>query len=134
MQPVSSIRGGVETSLNSHAAQTADRASRRPSDPPVAPPEREQEQPTTPPLSTNEHPVPTLEQLRDLAAEVQQALDAASREPFFVEFRQADDRASFVLELRNSEGELIRQFPPEKVLNLRDKLDELSGMVIDEVT
>ncbi|MFH2052306.1 MAG: flagellar protein FlaG [bacterium] len=51
-----------------------------------------------------------------------------------VGIHQDPDTGATVVEVRDGNGNLIRQFPPEKLLNLRRKLDDLSGMVIDTVT
>ncbi|MGD9549158.1 MAG: flagellar protein FlaG [Candidatus Krumholzibacteriia bacterium] len=51
-----------------------------------------------------------------------------------VGIHQDPDTGATVVVVRDGDGNLIRQFPPEKLLNLRRKLDDLSGMVIDTVT
>ncbi len=51
-----------------------------------------------------------------------------------VGIHQDTDTGATVIQVRDGNGNLIRQFPPEKLLNLRRKLDDLSGMVIDTVT
>ena len=65
---------------------------------------------------------------------VQEALDRVAPEPHKVTFRRDEATNGFVIEVRNPDGTLLRQYPSEKLLNLRRKLVELSGMVIDEVT
>lgn len=57
-----------------------------------------------------------------------------SIDPHEVGFRRDPATDDVVIEIRNPEGELLKQFPPEKVLNLHRKLDELSGIVIDRMT
>jgi len=69
-----------------------------------------------------------------LVADLQEAIDNATVEPHQVGFRQDSRTKGFVIEIRNLDGSLVRQFPPEKVLNLRRKLADLSGMVVDETT
>ena len=68
------------------------------------------------------------------AGQIQEALNRMAPAPYQIEFRRDEATNGFVIELRNPDGSLIRQYPPEKLLNLRRKLDELSGMVIDEMT
>ncbi|MCB1183262.1 flagellar protein FlaG [bacterium] len=101
--------------------------------PGTAPPARAR-QPEPDPPAPKEPKFPSLDETKRLAAEMQEALSRASREPLTVDFRADERHNGYVLEIRNKEGDLIRQFPPEKVLNLRSKLDELSGVVVDETT
>jgi uncharacterized FlaG/YvyC family protein len=76
----------------------------------------------------------SLEDLSAMVSRMQEALDRAAREQYEVGFRKDSQANSYVIEIKNREGELVKQFPPEKVLNLQRKMDELSGMVIDEMT
>lgn len=80
--------------------------------------------------------VPTIdpETARKFAQQVQEALDRVAPRPHEVVFRRDESTNGFVVEVRNPDGSVVRQYPPEKLLNLRRKLDELSGMVIDEMT
>jgi uncharacterized FlaG/YvyC family protein len=70
----------------------------------------------------------------EAANRVQQALERVDKQPHEVVFRHDEVTNGFVVEIRNPDGSVIRQYPPEKLLNLRRNLDELSGMVIDEMT
>ncbi|MFN2369863.1 MAG: flagellar protein FlaG [Candidatus Krumholzibacteriia bacterium] len=36
--------------------------------------------------------------------------------------------------IKDAQGEVIKQFPPEKILNLNQKMDDLVGIIIDEAT
>jgi uncharacterized FlaG/YvyC family protein len=74
------------------------------------------------------------EKMQALVEKLQKHLDEASAEPHEVGFRQDPRTESYVIEIKDPEGQVIKQFPPEKVLNLQQKLDELSGMVIDRMT
>ena len=67
------------------------------------------------------------------AAELKQHLEALDTQ-HSVGIRSDPDSGSAVIEIRDRDGNLIRQFPPEKLLNLREKLADLSGMVIDRMT
>ena len=71
--------------------------------------------------------------MRSLVADMDQALAAAGKPPLHVDFRPDERNNGFVIEIRTEGGDLVRQFPPELILNLRRKLDELSGMVVDRV-
>jgi len=71
---------------------------------------------------------------REYIAEVQEALERLVAPPHKVTFRRDETSNGFVIEVRDPDGSLVRQYPPEKLLNLRRQLDELSGMVIDEMT
>jgi uncharacterized FlaG/YvyC family protein len=51
-----------------------------------------------------------------------------------VGFREDSGTGTMVVEVRDRDGRLIRQFPPQKLLNLQEKLADLSGMVIDRVS
>lgn len=71
--------------------------------------------------------------VEELSRQLQEALDKAAHDQYEVGFRQKSDDNSYVIEIKDEEGNLVKQFPPEKVLNLQRKMDELSGMVIDEM-
>ncbi len=51
-----------------------------------------------------------------------------------VVFRKDETTGDPVVEVRNRDGEVLNQFPPEKILNLRRVLAELSGVVINRMT
>lgn len=80
--------------------------------------------------------VPVLEPEESMryAEAVQKILAEAAPETHKITFRPDETTNGYVIEVRDPDGVVIRQFPPEKLLNLRRKLDELSGMVIDEMT
>lgn len=72
-------------------------------------------------------------EMRHLVASLQETIDKAAKEPYRVGFRHEEATGIPVIEIMDKEGHIVKQFPPEKVLNLQRKMDELSGMVIDEV-
>ncbi len=72
--------------------------------------------------------------VKELAEDLQGTLDEAAQDQYHVGFRMDSRTDSYVIEISDKEGELVKQFPPEKVLNLQGKMDELSGMVVDEMT
>ena len=77
---------------------------------------------------------PTREQVEEFAGTLQEALTSSRPENWSVNIHEDTDSGSFVIEIKDAEGEVIKQFPPEKVLNLRRKLDDLAGVVVDETT
>ena len=82
--------------------------------------------------STTSTPQLTRQQVEDLVAELAAAMEQAAPDPRSVSFRHEEGILDFVIEITNREtGEMITQFPPEKILNMRERLDELVGMVID---
>jgi hypothetical protein len=77
-------------------------------------------------------PPPDLATVQRAATEIQQTMNTFAKEPRDVDLRYDDDHRLFVIEIRNREnGELILEYPPEKILNVRDRLDELIGAMID---
>jgi uncharacterized FlaG/YvyC family protein len=77
---------------------------------------------------------PSLDDLREITKELQETIDRAAPDEYIVGFRQDSRANTYVLEIKDHEGKVKKQFPPEKVLNMHGKLAELSGMVIDELT
>ncbi len=51
-----------------------------------------------------------------------------------VAIRREEGTGRAIIEVRNQEGKLVNQFPPEKVLNLHRVLADLTGVVINRVT
>ena len=119
--------GGIDTNLIRQTAELTRPTSNKADEP-------SQRQP----MATNfddetPHSI-SIDDLRNMVTEIQENLNNTSHKPLKVGFRMDERTEGFVIEIRNENGELVKQFPPEKVLNLRSKLDELSGMVIDEMT
>lgn len=77
--------------------------------------------------------LPSEADMRALVESLQKTIDRAVKHPYRVGFRHEEKTGIPVIEIRDEEGHIVKQFPPEKVLNLQRKMDELSGMVIDEV-
>jgi hypothetical protein len=86
------------------------------------------------PASVPEAPALDPRAARQYIEQVQETLDRFAPEPHKITFRGDGTANGFVIEVRNPDGSLVRQYPPEKLLNLRRKLDEMSGMVIDQMT
>jgi uncharacterized FlaG/YvyC family protein len=80
-----------------------------------------------------DNPAPPKKNLRELVRGLQESIDRATKDQYEVGFRQDSSTGTSIIEIKDKEGHLIKQFPPEKVLNLQRKMDELSGMVIDEM-
>ena len=78
------------------------------------------------------HPV-TETEVRELVSALQETVDKAAKDLHRIGFRQDYQTKTYIIEIKDQEGNLVKQFPPEKVLNQQRKLDELSGMVIDEM-
>lgn len=126
MATISITQGGIDTRLTNRPTDSAPRPAEA-----VAPHPRTPSGAESAPAAP---PPPTPLEMSQMAAEMQETLNAASQEPLSVAFREDERSSGFVIEIRNEAGDVVRQFPPEKVLNLRGRLDELSGMVIDEMT
>lgn len=75
----------------------------------------------------------TLEEAQQVAAELQKRMDEMADDPHQVSIRTDENTQNSVIQIKDPDGEVVKQYPPEKVLNLYEKLDDLSGMVIDEV-
>ncbi len=72
------------------------------------------------------------EAVQRAATEIQQTIDQYAKEPRDVATRYDESHRLFVIEIRERDtGELILEYPPEKILNVRDRLDELIGAMID---
>ncbi|MFW5829924.1 MAG: flagellar protein FlaG [Planctomycetota bacterium] len=73
----------------------------------------------------------TADEVRSAAAELQQVIEVASgRELAFDIF---EDTASLFVEISDrSSGEVIKQIPSEEVLQLRTRIQELVGVLVNE--
>lgn len=76
---------------------------------------------------------PSYEETREVAEKLQKRLDEAAPDPHLVAIRNDERTNQFVIQIKDPDGKVVKQFPPEKVLNLHRKMDDLSGMVIDEM-
>lgn len=69
--------------------------------------------------------------LRELADQMQKEVDALGKHS--LEITYAEDADRFVVSVVDSETrEVIRQIPPEALLEARRQLDELRGMLFDD--
>jgi len=75
----------------------------------------------------------TLEETQEVASKLQEKIDEAAWDHHLVSIVTDEETQTSVIQIKDPEGEVIKQYPPEKVLNLHEKLDDLSGMVIDEM-
>lgn len=74
------------------------------------------------------------ERIQAMVEQLKKTMEQYSAKPHAVGFRQDPVSDKVVIEIRNPQGDVIKQFPPEKLLNLHRRLDELSGIVIDRMT
>ncbi|PJA77229.1 hypothetical protein CO151_00015 [bacterium CG_4_9_14_3_um_filter_65_15] len=78
--------------------------------------------------------VPTdQEDMAALAKELAQNLESLGQ-GHTVAFREDEETGADIVEIRDRNGEVLNQFPPEKILNLRKVLADLSGVVINRMT
>lgn len=122
MAPITAIQGRTAAEIAATSTQTY--ADSSPRDVPRASPVRADEAPP--------HTVDPA-RLQEAREDVQALLDEVGT-GHRVGFHEDAATGTMVVEIRDEEGRLIRQFPPEKLLNLQEKLADLSGMVIDETT
>ncbi len=120
---------GVAPQLTGQATETVSRPTKERSVP-----EKAQSLPAPEKPSDEDLQIMSQTDLRELVDEMQAAMDKVANEPLNVDLKPDDSPGGFIIEIRTGNGDLVQQFPPEKVLNMRSKLDELSGMVIDEMT
>ena len=76
---------------------------------------------------------PSYEETFAVAEKLQARIDEIASEAHTVSIRTDESTKQYVIEIQDPEGKTLKQFPSEKVLNLHQKLDDLSGMVIDEM-
>ena len=75
----------------------------------------------------------TYEEAMEVAEKLQARLLEITDNPQKVSIRIDEEVDQYIIEIKDSQGNVVKQFPPEKVLNLHKKLADLSGMVIDEM-
>lgn len=140
MAVISRIEGLLNSQLSGQVAET----TRSQPDNPPRQSVRENQVPPSPrgkdPLTHRAEAVQEVidsqspERIQAWVEQLQETMNAQSAQPHAVGFRHDPQTREVVIEIRTMEGEVIKQFPPEKVLNLHRKLDELSGIVIDRMT
>jgi flagellar protein FlaG len=70
--------------------------------------------------------------LEDAVKEIQQRF-ASMGSNFTFGLYQDSETKSIVVQLRDKKtNEIVKQFPPEEVLKLREKLQDLIGLLFDE--
>ncbi len=71
-------------------------------------------------------------EVQALADELAQAIHIRGAEPRDVSLRYDNGNDVYVIEVKEPKsGELIIQFPPDEILTMRARLEELVGMLID---
>ncbi len=139
MTSISSISGIPDAPLKDSVEQTTDiipetskQISLREERQIVPPPSREPAK-----ASSSEKPTPALtttyEETVEVAEKLQNRINEVASAPHKVSIQQDESTEQFVIQIQDPNGEVVKQFPSEKVLNLHQKLDDLSGMVIDEM-
>ena len=73
------------------------------------------------------------EETMEVAEKLQSRINEVASVAHTVSIRTDEQTRQYVIEIQDPEGQVVKQFPSEKVLNLHQKLDDLSGMVIDEM-
>ncbi|MFZ6028198.1 MAG: flagellar protein FlaG [Chloroflexota bacterium] len=72
-------------------------------------------------------------ELEDAVEEIQQRFQSMGSSFKFGLYRHDGDAGNIVAQLRDKKtGEVVKQFPPEEVLKLREKLQDLIGLLFDE--
>lgn len=74
------------------------------------------------------------EELEQAVADLRSALAEVRPPEWSVAIHEDEATGKLVIEIKDAEGEVIKQLPPEKVLNLHRKLADLAGVVLDEAT
>lgn len=74
------------------------------------------------------------EELDAALAELREKLAAVRPEPYRVSIKEDEESGELVIRIKDADGEVVKQFPPEKILNLHQKMDDLVGMIVDETT
>jgi len=91
--------------------------------------------PAAPGDDNGANPLARHEDLVAVGTELVERLRGALGDDHVVSLRLEEEIDTYVVEVRQRDsGELIRQFPPEKILNMRRYLDELVGTVIDRLS
>ncbi len=68
-----------------------------------------------------------------VAEKLQSRLDEVAATLHQVSIHTDEETKQYIIEIQDPEGNVVKRFPPEKILNLYQRLDDLSGMVIDEM-
>ncbi|MBE0566612.1 MAG: flagellar protein FlaG [Krumholzibacteria bacterium] len=74
------------------------------------------------------------EELEAALDRLRESLARVRPEPYRVSFRTDEETNRTVILIKDAAGEVVKQFPPEKILNLHHKMDDLVGMIVDEAT
>jgi len=77
--------------------------------------------------------VASYEETKAVADKIQSRINELVEVPHQVSIHNDEETHQFVILIKDSDGKVVKQFPSEKVLNLHARLDDLSGMIIDEM-
>ena len=72
---------------------------------------------------------PSKEEVSQAAEDIQKRLDAMGTN---LNFSVREELETVVAQVTKSDGELVRQIPSEEILQIREKLNELVGLLFDE--
>ncbi|SMF67232.1 flagellar protein FlaG [Paenibacillus uliginis N3/975] len=71
--------------------------------------------------------------LEDTVQQLQKAIDAIQGPPRTLEFSIHEKTNAIMIKVMNKEtGDLIREVPPEKILDLAAKMMEITGIIVDK--
>lgn len=70
------------------------------------------------------------EEMSGTLAQIQKVVEAATGRA--LSFEVDEDRKDIIVTVKDSEGEIIRQIPPEEVMALRKRLEDLVGVFMDD--
>ncbi len=79
-------------------------------------------------------PAAVRQELDEALERLGSALSKVRPEPYTVGFETDEASGRTIIQIKNRNGEVIKQFPPEKLLNLHRRMDDLVGMIVDEAT
>ncbi len=134
MATISKLNGVQDPSLMAQVADTTRPRQEAAPRPDIVNDEVKNKIPDPPQSTEIQQQTIDTEQIQEIATRLQESLDRVAKDQHQVTFHMDSQSNQFVIEIKNTDGTVVKQFPPEKVLNQMRKLDDLSGMVIDEMT
>jgi len=136
IKTISELSGPVQTSSDNAEIQPTPESGSVVSGqeaPPIAPekPIEQTSDSTAAPVTTSSFA--SYKEAAEVAEKLQDRLDEIADVPRKATIRTDDEVDQYIIEIKDAQGNVVKRFPPEKVLNLHKRLDDLSGMVIDEM-
>lgn len=139
MAAISSINGKADALLTDKVKKTTRQATDKNAPTQLLDPSQLSQMREIKPSKSELSPRPThdntasYEETLAVAEKLQSRIRELSPDPHSVSIRTDEESSRYVIEIQDPDGKVVKQFPSEKVLNLHQKLDDLSGMVIDEM-